>query len=1157
MPDYIGVSIAVLDNVIFCHQEESLWPMSEPTILKKKFDEIFEALKWTAAVKNINDMTKTQKIELGKYQVRFEMEQVNKARGDRAEKKTIVLSDEIDKLNKDYEDLKEEIEVSLENKTEKDTLAANALTIVDKMKMRMLHRDNIQGNINNLEANMEELQDSDEWLTTTLDKYDESVAGFEKQRQNLVENWDSIQGSLSNIRQQLSRKQAELGQRQAEKENFERQIKSREQLVKDAAAYHSIRGWDGDLNEAQVAEFVSKMRRQSRDKDRELERIKKDLEDELAQLQLNANKIDNQKSTRTADRMRARQAIEENKKSVERKKVEANAIDMDELRKGDIELAKSNAQKRLSTLSSDFDTANWDKQIQIENQHRLELEAEEGRLMDEYRRSTKLSSDRAQLEYIQKQAKETRRQLDVLKSTNRARLSNVLGADWRWDNLAQEFATVESQRADAVRDAKKAQEGIQQQLKELDFKLKTSRSSRAQKKSEIEKRKTIVLSSTTTVEDGKALASIDDYPKELQNWEEYCQELQQGLDGNLFVMKYYNQCRETAIGNNACQLCERPFADKKERTLAVEKISKQLAKSNEEYLKGVLMTAKQDRASATAARSDYEVYKTLSLEISGLDKDVNDYELSKVPLVKVLESHDNKVLEEQAAQEELADLALVVKKFVEQSTALAKHEAEISSSLPSQNTLTGNIRTPDEVDEQLSGCKERLAVIKVKIDKLSNDKEHAKSTIITLQNEISGLSNQLSAAGHQLEKKNGILSDIAELRRNDVKQRATMSEVDADLEALSLQEMSANSEIERARNIGKAKERDAHSEQRKLADTVGKFDLAQQAIDTYIENGGPDRLAACQRSIKSLEQDQVRFEGEEKQVATENNQIKKRIDDSERTRRSIIDNIQYRKHRKELVLVNDEISQLEAQNGNQDYEHLRRQADRAQEQYDLLCVRRGAMLASINHKDLELAEAIQLWNTDYKDAAQNYRESRIKVETTKAAMEDLGKYSKALDAAILKYHSIKMEEINQVAGELWRQTYQGSDVDTIMIKSEAENVTAKRNINYRVVMVKSGSEMDMRGRCSAGQKVLACIVIRLALAECFGVNCGVSTDQRSSRDQLITCLRLSLLTSLPRTLMTITSEPLHNPSTKSSRPARLSPTFNLSSSLTTRLSSEK
>lgn len=41
----MGVSTAILDNVIFCHQEESNWPLSEPAALKKKFDDIFEASK--------------------------------------------------------------------------------------------------------------------------------------------------------------------------------------------------------------------------------------------------------------------------------------------------------------------------------------------------------------------------------------------------------------------------------------------------------------------------------------------------------------------------------------------------------------------------------------------------------------------------------------------------------------------------------------------------------------------------------------------------------------------------------------------------------------------------------------------------------------------------------------------------------------------------------------------------------------------------------------------------------------------------------------------------------------------------------------------------------------------------------------------------------
>lgn len=45
VPRLMGVSTAILDNVIFCHQEESNWPLSEPAALKKKFDDIFEASK--------------------------------------------------------------------------------------------------------------------------------------------------------------------------------------------------------------------------------------------------------------------------------------------------------------------------------------------------------------------------------------------------------------------------------------------------------------------------------------------------------------------------------------------------------------------------------------------------------------------------------------------------------------------------------------------------------------------------------------------------------------------------------------------------------------------------------------------------------------------------------------------------------------------------------------------------------------------------------------------------------------------------------------------------------------------------------------------------------------------------------------------------------
>lgn len=130
--------------------------------------------------------------------------------------------------------------------------------------------------------------------------------------------------------------------------------------------------------------------------------------------------------------------------------------------------------------------------------------------------------------------------------------------------------------------------------------------------------------------------------------------------------------------------------------------------------------------------------------------------------------------------------------------------------------------------------------------------------------------------------------------------------------------------------------------------------------------------------------------------------------------------------------------------------------------------------------------------TEYKNVDEMYHEEWIKLQTNLLVSNDIQNYSKALDNAIMKYHSIKMEDINRILTELWSQTYQGTDISTIAIKSDVNLQTkGNRSYNYRVVMVKDSSELDMRGRCSAGQKVLASILIRLALAECFGSNCGI------------------------------------------------------------------
>ena len=132
---------------------------------------------------------------------------------------------------------------------------------------------------------------------------------------------------------------------------------------------------------------------------------------------------------------------------------------------------------------------------------------------------------------------------------------------------------------------------------------------------------------------------------------------------------------------------------------------------------------------------------------------------------------------------------------------------------------------------------------------------------------------------------------------------------------------------------------------------------------------------------------------------------------------------------------------------------------------------------------------------EMRNVAREYRELMLDHYTKKQTVEDLEKYYKALDQALLQFHALKIEEINKRISELWRLTYKGGDIDKIEIKAEEKRSesTRGRAYDYRLVMTRGDTELDMRGRCSAGQKVLASLVIRLALAETFSVNCGVLT----------------------------------------------------------------
>merc|ERR1719327_1567156 len=84
----------------------------------------------------------------------------------------------------------------------------------------------------------------------------------------------------------------------------------------------------------------------------------------------------------------------------------------------------------------------------------------------------------------------------------------------------------------------------------------------------------------------------------------------------------------------------------------------------------------------------------------------------------------------------------------------------------------------------------------------------------------------------------------------------------------------------------------------------------------------------------------------------------------------------------------------------------------------------------------------QLNEKQYKKIDAEHREKLIEHKTVQMAVDDLNKYYKALNAALMRFHETKMADINKSITELWNKTYKGSDIDGIAIKTEDEGQTA-------------------------------------------------------------------------------------------------------------------
>ncbi|KFH41819.1 DNA repair protein-like protein [Hapsidospora chrysogenum ATCC 11550] len=1089
IPERLGVSPAILDAVIFCHQDESLWPLSEPAALKKRFDEIFEAQKYTKAIENLKVLRKKQVEQLGKLQNDETHNKINKDRGERAEKRMTGLQAEIETAREKCEALTTEMEETQERIREKHEQANSYLQIVQNLSNKREQLEYRQDAVDELRQTIDELHDDDASLEASLAQYEERMRSYQWEAEQNKAQYSELQKQLADAQKSLNAKLSEQGKHQSDKDKYERQLKARAEMIQETSQKFNFRGYDGDLTDQQIQSFNERMQKLMNEKKRDLERLQKENSAELDKATGVITQLEGRKAARTQDRVSAKQRMGAIEKRTNILQSESSRIEVDEGAKAILDGQLEELGARLERHQQEFEKANWDQQLSEENEKLWNLESDNDRLGRELIESTRLASERAQLDFRKKELSDRKRKLDTLTNTWRTKLSGFVGESWEPENLDAQFQSVLKRQAGTLDEAKRDSQQSREKLQKVEFRLKNAKSSLDKNTQESARCQQKVVAALETVREN---ALIEDYTEEVSALESAVEELRN--DVSLFdaLVNYYSDCQTALEKKNKCLLCQRSFDDNQRATVdrLREKIKKKLDPNGKNEAQKDLDETTSSLETLRAVRPSFETYERLGSELPALRDECKLLESDYDALERQLEEREAIVASEEEKYRDMDDISKTVMNITQVVKEIKDSESQVER-IQSQQASGGATRSADEIHELQASLGEQTRAVKAKIAKLSTDRQRVKDQVSSLELEKSELRNQISSAAGQLDKKKDIQAQIQSLKDELAQQREVVQRADAELENIEPEIAETKAARDETLNRGRSKEQSIANARDEISNSISEIRLVENDIQDYIDRGGPGNLASNQRAIAALEESIANTRKEVEDLTKRANKLREDIDNGDRKKKNISDNLNYRKHLRTLDTLRQDIADLEDRNAHDDYERLQAEARSLENHSNRLFAERGSVMGTMKTKDEELDRLLQEWEMDYKDAKQKYRESHIRVETTKAAIEDLAQCSSAVDKAVMQFHSMKMAEVNRIAGELWQSTYQGTDIDTILIRSDNESSTGKRNYNYRLCMVKQDTEMDMRGRCSAGQKVLASIIIRLALAESFGVNCGL------------------------------------------------------------------
>lgn len=497
------------------------------------------------------------------------------------------------------------------------------------------------------------------------------------------------------------------------------------------------------------------------------------------------------------------------------------------------------------------------------------------------------------------------------------------------------------------------------------------------------------------------------------------------------------------------------------------------------------------------ARSSYDSIEKLKVKISSLIEEIKRLDDEYQQNNDEIENLELQIVEPKSKQESITSTFISDMSRLDELTksieVKTKEVAALKAQLPNKMPQKSLVDTKAEFKQLLIDVKTKNELMN-QLNKQINDYQ-AKTN--SLQDEFNKLVSE--KVKHQ-EKLQGLDQMKSQMKKIEQEQLELENKIKSDDQKLApLKEKLVTLTQQKENSKSTAKQRVD-----KLQKEIDKFKLSHSdvvrlnnEIEEYENLDLENKINSVMLNIDGWSKRCVKLKNFIKQKSEEIENLSKEVNNQEGSFRNLQDNMELRKIEMEKQKAEQDLHKMRKQMGELNPRKLMEEKASLIQKREKMTAEQQTISGQMNELNDRIASAEKEVNEPkYKDAHRNLMREIYKENVLKAAIDDLNKYRAALEKSLLKFHADKMKEINEMIRDLWNTIYKGNDIDYIMIKTDEDDAKTtsgkKRSYNYRVVQAKNGgSEIDMRGRCSAGQKVLASLIIRMALAETFSANCKI------------------------------------------------------------------